>query len=159
MRNPSLLISLTTLLVSAMPLLAEVKLASPFTAHMVLQREMKMPVWGTAESGELVTVEFAGQKKTATAGADGRWQVALDSLPASDEGRVFTVSGSKTTQAIALDDVVVGEVWLASGQSNMDFSVSKKVKSFAGVTDEEKEIAAANFPFILLFTFTALPSY
>src|SRR5450432_3899793 len=104
-------------------LLAEVKLASPFTSHMVLQREMKVPVWGTADAGEQVAVEFAGQKKSATAGADGKWRVDLDALIASADGRVFAVAGSKTAHPLQLDDVLVGEVWLASGQSNMAFTV------------------------------------
>ena len=138
---------------------AEIKLASPFTSHMVLQREMKVPVWGTAEAGEKVTVEFAGQTISVAADQAGQWRVDLKSLKASAEGRTFTVTGSKTAQPIKLDDVVVGEVWLASGQSNMDFSMSKKVKYFAGVTDEEKEIAAANYPLIRMFTGKAAKAY
>src|SRR6185437_5068186 len=66
--------------------------------------------------------------------------------------RMFRVAGSKTTTPVELSDVLVGEVWLASGQSNMDFSMSKKVKSFAGVANEEQEIAAANYPLIRMFT-------
>lgn len=138
---------------------AEVKLASPFTSHMVLQREAKIPVWGTAEPGEKVTVEFAGQKKSSQADAAGKWRVDLKPLKASAEGRRFIVSGSQTAQSIQLEDVLVGEVWLASGQSNMDFSVSKKVKYFAGVTNEEEEIAAANYPLIRIFTGAATKTY
>ena len=107
-------------------LLAEVKLASPFTSHMVLQRDMKVPVWGTAEAGEEVTVEFAGQKQSVKAGADGKWRVDLKPLEASAESRTLTVTGSHTAQPIKLDDVLVGEVWLASGQSNMDFPCRKR---------------------------------
>jgi sialate O-acetylesterase len=138
---------------------AEVRLASPFTSHMVLQRDKPVPVWGTADAGETVTVEFAGQKISATAGADGQWRADLKPLAASAESRTFTVSGSKTASPIQLEDVLVGEVWLASGQSNMDFSMSKKVKSFAGVTNEEAEIAAANYPLIRMFTGDAAKAY
>jgi sialate O-acetylesterase len=138
---------------------AEVKLASPFTSHMVLQRDMKVPVWGTADSGEQVTVEFAGQKISATADADGKWRVDLEPLKVSADGQTFTVTGSKTAQPISLDDVLVGEVWLASGQSNMDFSMSKKVKYFAGVTNEDEEIAAANYPLIRMFVGNAAKTY
>src|ERR1035437_2913783 len=146
------LLATLALLSMTSSLLAEVKLASPFTSHMVLQREMKVPVWGTAAPSEKVTVEFAGQKKSIVAAADGKWRVTLNAMKASLEGRTLTVTGSHTGQLIQLDDVLVGEVWLASGQSNMDFSVSKKVKYFAGVTNEEQEIAAANYPLIRMFT-------
>ncbi len=138
---------------------AEVRLASPFTDHLVLQRETSVPVWGTADAGETVTVEFAGQKISTTTAADGGWRVVLQPLTASAESRTLTVSGSKTAQAIRLNDVLVGEVWLASGQSNMDFSLSKKVKYFAGVTNEEQEIAAANYPLIRMFTGEAAKAY
>src|ERR1035437_9518809 len=152
-------ISLLALLLTASPLLAEVKLASPFTSHMVLQRDMKVPLWGTADAGERVTVEFAGQKISTKAGADGKWRVEFQALKDSAESRTLTVTGGHTTQPIKLDDVLVGEVWLASGQSNMDFSMSKKVKYFAGVRNEEQEIAAANYPLIRMFTGDAAKAY
>ena len=138
---------------------AEVHLASPFTSHMVLQRDMKAPVWGTADAGETVTVEFAGQKISAQADADGNWRANFKPLKVSAEGRRLTVTGSHTAQPITLDDVLVGEVWLASGQSNMDFSMSKKVKYFSGVTNEDQEIAAANYPLIRMFIGEASKAY
>jgi sialate O-acetylesterase len=138
---------------------ADVKLASPFTSHMVLQREKPVPVWGTADAGEQVMVEFAGQKISTTAGADGKWRVDLKPLEASAESRKFTVAGSRTAHPLTLDDVLVGEVWLASGQSNMDFSMSKKVKGFAGIRDEETEIAAANYPLIRMFVGKSSKTY
>jgi sialate O-acetylesterase len=138
---------------------AEVRLASPFTSHMVLQRDMKVPVWGTADAGETVTVEFAGQKISAQADANGNWRADLKPLEVSAESRTLTVTGSHTAQPITLDDVLVGEVWLASGQSNMDFSMSKKVKYFAGVTNEDVEIAAANYPLIRMFIGDASKAY
>jgi len=140
-------------------LMAEVRLASPFTSHMVLQCDAKVPVWGRAGDGELVTVEFAGQRKNVKADAAGNWRVELNPLKVSAEGRTFTVTGSQTAQPVKLEDVLVGEVWLASGQSNMDFSLSKKVKYFAGVTNEEQEIAAANYPLIRMFTANATKAY
>jgi sialate O-acetylesterase len=158
-RKYFILTTLVALLLTASSLLAEVKLASPFTSHMVLQREMKVPVWGTAAPGEKVTVEFAGKKKSIVAAADGKWRVDLKPLKTSTEGRTLIVTGSHTGQPIQLDDVLVGEVWLASGQSNMDFSVSKKVKYFAGVTNEEQEIAAANYPLIRMFTGKSAKTY
>lgn len=133
-------------------LFAEVKLASPFTSHMVMQRETKVPVWGTAAPGEEVTVVCAGQNKSVKAGANGEWRVELDPLAVSAEGRALKVTGSVSSAPVVLEDVLVGEVWLASGQSNMDFPVSKKRAYFAGVINEEQEIAAANFPQIRMFT-------
>lgn len=150
---------LAVVLFAANSSLADVELASPFTSHMVLQCDMKVPVWGTADAGEIVTVEFAGQKISTTADADGKWCVNLKLLKASAESRALVVTGDHTAQPIMLDDVLVGEVWLASGQSNMDFSMSKKVKYFAGVTNEEAEIAAANYPHIRMFIGDAQKTY
>jgi sialate O-acetylesterase len=151
--------SLFALLLNASPLLADVKLASPFTSHMVLQRDMKVPVWGTADAGEKITVEFAGQKISATADADGKWRADLEPLKVSADAQTFTVTGSKTAQPISLDDVLVGEVWLASGQSNMTFPVSKAHAAYAGLTNEEQEIAAANYPLIRMFTAADAKTY
>ena len=98
---------------------AALKLGTPFADGMVLQREMKVPVWGSADAGAAVTVSFAGQKVRARAGADGEWRVDLAPLVASKEGRRLTVSSASET--ITLDDVLVGEVWYCSGQSNAEF--------------------------------------
>ena len=144
---------LLALFLAAGPLPAAVKPASSFTSHMVLQCDLKVPVWGTAEPGEEVTVEFAGQKKSALADADGNWRVDLDAMKMSAEGRILTITGSHTAQTIQLDDVLVGEVWLCSGQSNMDFTVAMTKKYyFAGVTNEAAEVAAANYPRIRMFS-------
>ena len=138
---------------------AAVQLASPFTTHMVLQRDQPVPVWGTAEAGEQVTVEFAAQKKSAAADATGKWRIDLDALAASSEGRVFRVMGSMTAEPVVLDDVLVGEVWLCSGQSNMVHTVSKSAYKWAGVINEAEEIAAANYPLIRMFTGEAAKAY
>ncbi len=97
---------------------AKVATATPFADNMVLQRDRAVPVWGTADAGETVTVSFAGQVKSVTADAKGAWRIALDPLPASKENRVLKVSGSANTEEIR--NVLVGEVWFASGQSNME---------------------------------------
>lgn len=94
------------------------RLANVFADNMVLTREMPAPVWGFAEPGEEITVEFAGQSKSAHAEANGRWQVTLDPLKASNEGRALIARSTKTG-SITINNIVVGEVWLASGQSNM----------------------------------------
>lgn len=99
---------------------ADVKLPSILGSEMVLQQELNVPIWGKADPGEKVTVTFAGQTKSAVAGEDGKWRIALDPLKASAEGRTLTVSGKNT---INLEKVVVGEVWLCSGQSNMQLAL------------------------------------
>ena len=90
-----------------------------FNHHMVLQREMPVPIFGTDTPGTAVTVQFAGQSKTGTTDKDG-WRVVLDPLTASGEGRELAVSGS--TQ-VTLRDILVGEVWMGCGQSNMVIAV------------------------------------
>ena len=94
-------------------LLALVKLAAPFTDGAILQRDMRVPIWGTGAAGETVRVSFAGQERTTVVGADGRWRVDLEPLAASSEGRDLTAND------LTVRDVLVGEVWLCSGQSNM----------------------------------------
>lgn len=137
-RLPALCL-LVALLVPA--LRAEVVLAPLFQDHAVLQRDKPLPVWGRAAPGERVTVAFRNQRAGATTGADGRWIVYLEPVPASAEPAELTVTGKNT---VTIRDVLVGEVWLASGQSNMAWPVSKSA-------DAANEIAAANFPLIREF--------
>jgi sialate O-acetylesterase len=115
---------LITLLLIAPLHAADLKLAALFSDHMVIQREKPVPVWGWADAGENITVEFAGQKKNATADANGKWLVKLDPLTASAESRTLTVQSTKPGRKLQIADVLVGEVWLGSGQSNMAMRVS-----------------------------------
>ena len=94
-------------------LIAAVRFAAPFTTGAVLQREMMVPVWGTADTGEKICVSFAGQEKMTSAGADGKWRVDLDPMSACSEGRILRANDCM------IKDVLVGEVWLCAGQSNM----------------------------------------
>ncbi|MGD1000529.1 MAG: sialate O-acetylesterase [Candidatus Brocadiia bacterium] len=103
---------------------AAVRLARLFGDGMVLQREMPVPVWGFAKAGENVTVRFGGQEKSATADASGKWMVRLDAMPASASPREMTVAGENT---LTLKDVLVGEVWLCGGQSNMEMTVNNSL--------------------------------
>jgi len=130
--------------------LAALRLGSPFTDHAVLQRDQPVPVWGWADPGATVVVEFANQQKRATADAQGAWRVLLDPLSQSATSRAMTITAGADSRT--LRDVLVGEVWLASGQSNMVFTLSKSRYRWAGVINEEAEIAAANYPLIRLFT-------
>lgn len=102
--------------------LAEVLLPKVMGSGMVLQRDVAVPIWGWAAVGEEVTVEFAGQVKTALPDSTGKWMVSLDPLEASVEPRSLVIRGANV---LTLDDVLVGEVWLASGQSNMEWTFSQ----------------------------------
>jgi sialate O-acetylesterase len=106
---------------------------------------MPAPVWGTASPGEKVTVSFAGQTKSAEAGQDGKWKVVLDPLKTSATGAALTVAGNNT---IELKNVLVGEVWICSGQSNMEWAVRSAL-------NPQEEIAAADHPQIRLYNVPA----
>ena len=93
-----------------------VELGAPFTDNAILQREMQVPVWGWSKPGIKVTVTFAGQKKIATAGNDGKWMLKLDPFKANVKPQEMVVTQS-TGQTRTLKNILVGEVWLASGQS------------------------------------------
>lgn len=112
---------------------AEVRLSRIFGDGMVLQCEAAVPVWGWAKPAEKVTVRFGGQEKSATGDEGGRWMVRLDAMPASRSRREMIVAGENT---LRLKDVLVGEVWLCGGQSNMEMTV-------AGCLAFEPEKAAA----------------
>ncbi|MEJ6730011.1 MAG: sialate O-acetylesterase [Akkermansiaceae bacterium] len=111
--------ALAFLFASQSVILAEVQLASLFQDGMVLQREMVVPIWGLADAGEEVTVSFADQKKSTKADQSGKWFVRLDALNGSKEGSELKVSGANQ---LTLKNVVVGEVWICSGQSNMQMA-------------------------------------
>ena len=151
---------LTLCAISGSCLAGPLTLPSVFSDQMVLQRDQKVPVWGVAAPQAGITVEFAGQSKSTTAGADGRWRVDLDPMPASAESRVFKVSASgQPPETVSFQDVLVGEVWLCSGQSNMDLPLGGTRKN--RVENSEAEVAAANYPLIRLFqtpkTYAAKP--
>ncbi len=124
------------LLLTALSARAEVKLPGIFGDHMVLQREQKLPIWGWASPGEAVSVQFDNQAAlTTTADAQGKWRVELPPHPAGGP-HTLTVKASNT---ITFQDVLMGEVWLCSGQSNMEFVVGS-------ADNAQSEIAAANYP-------------
>src|SRR5262245_50009910 len=118
---------------------ADVSLHNLFTDHMVLQRGMSVPVWGWADEGERVTVEFRGHK-VSTRTRQGKWMVELSKLEAGGPSDL-KVTGKNT---LIVHDVLVGEVWIASGQSNMEWPVRLSFEPMA-------EIQAANNPDLRLF--------
>jgi len=120
---------------------ADVVLPNVVGSHMVLQRDLPVPIWGFATAGEKVTISFAGQEVSATTASDGTWRVTLDSLTASSEGREMKIRGKNE---ITLENILVGEVWICSGQSNMEWRLTQIMKG-------GEEIKAANHPKIRLF--------
>jgi len=120
---------------------ADAELPTLFSDHMVLQQSREIPIWGKADPGEQVAVTLAGRTSSATADEHGRWSVRLAELPAGGPF-TLTVRGKKE---IVIKDVMIGEIWIASGQSNMAFSLS-------GAEGGAEEVAKANYPQIRLFT-------
>lgn len=120
---------------------ATVEAAQIFTDHMVLQREIAVPVWGWAKAGETITVSIDGQEQKAVTGPDGRWQVRLAPLHLGAP-RTLIISGAGET--LRFSDILIGDVWVCAGQSNMVWSVS-------AAKDAKQEIAAATYPEIRLF--------
>lgn len=121
---------------------ADVKLPKIFGDNMVLQQGMAVPVWGTAAANEKVTVTFGDKTAEATADADGKWSLKLPESPASAEPKTLTVKGNNE---VTFKNVLVGEVWVCSGQSNMEWPISMSL-------NPKEETAAANFPQIRMIT-------
>ena len=117
---------------------AAVELPNIFSDHSVLQMDCAVPVWGTAKPGEKVSVEFAGQNKETTVDTQGNWMIKLEPMLASAVPRTMTVRSSDSERK--LSDVLVGEVWLCSGQSNMYHPIGK-LKFSEGVIGGAAEIA------------------
>jgi sialate O-acetylesterase len=123
---------------------AFLKSPSVIANNMVLQQGIKVPLWGWAEVGSQVTVSFAGQTKTAISNKAGRWDLKLDTLKASSENRELTISSGQVKNVYK--NVLVGEVWVASGQSNMQWTLP-------GSDMPKAQLAKLNFPLIRMITF------
>ncbi|MHC4147876.1 MAG: sialate O-acetylesterase [Planctomycetota bacterium] len=143
----SLILFITFLYVAVLPVSADVKLPHIIGSHMVLQRDMPVPIWGWADPSEQVTVILAGNRATTAADHKGNWMVRLPALEAPGPHKM-TVTANNT---IELTDILVGEVWLCSGQSNMAMVVKD-------IRDGEAEVAAANYPQIRLLEVPTIPS-
>ncbi|MBT3374484.1 MAG: cellulase family glycosylhydrolase [Lentisphaerae bacterium] len=113
-------VAITTATVDTLPL----RLAGVFSDHAVLQRDRPVPVWGWATPGAEITVEFAGQSKAVTVAAAGKWQVTLDPMPASSEPRTLVAATRNPHLESRVSDLLVGDVWLCSGQSNMALALA-----------------------------------
>lgn len=133
-----LLLSIVVFAGVAPQLWADVKLPGFFSNHMVMQQGVPVQVWGWADEGESITVLMGEAKAETVAGPDGRWRVKLPSLQAGQKPHSLKVTGKNV---VSVEDILIGEVWLCSGQSNMEWTVSRSANS-------EAEIAAADFPMI-----------
>jgi len=127
---------------------ADVQLPAVIGDHMVLQQNKPLPIWGWADPGENVTVTLGASKASVTADQRGAWRVTLAPAQASDNPVEMTIAGRNT---VKVTDILIGEVWVGSGQSNMQWSVQ-------AAKDSEKEIAAADYPSIRLFLVPLVPS-
>jgi sialate O-acetylesterase len=146
--SPSrLLLALAALAAMPVAALADPKFASLFQDHAVLQRDKPIQIWGTADAGEHLAVAFGGQTVSVTATGDGKWLATLDPQTANSEGADLIVAGKSV---VTIHDVVVGDVWICSGQSNMEFTVEAKDGVY-GVENAPSEIAAARYPSIRQF--------
>jgi len=127
---------------------ATVECARLFTDHLVLQRDRPVPVWGRAAPGETIVVEFAAQRHETVATADGSWRVTLPPLTASFNARSLVVRGAANT--LTFSDVLVGEVWFCSGQSNMEKPIGPMARQ-RPTTGHELDLLTAHQPALRLF--------
>jgi len=118
-------------------------LSNIFQTNMVLQRDKPLSIWGWADPGEEITVSFAGRHAGTKAAPDRSWQVTLEPVPANSTPQTMTVKGK--TRTLTLENILVGDVWILGGQSNMEFEIAK-------VDDGPLEVVSANFPQIRLLT-------
>ena len=130
----------------------ELKLAAMFSDHMILQRDRPVPVWGWSDAGVEVTVGFAGQTRTSVADTSGRWMAKLDAMQANPKPRTMTVAGSNGGRAV-IQDVLVGDVWLCSGQSNMAMTVDGKTGwlYIGGIANAKEEVRNSSNPLLRQF--------
>ena len=140
---------LTAFFLISTPALADVRLPKILGSHMVLQRESMVTIWGWADPGEAVSVagDWLQTAQRTKAGDDGRWRVRIQTGPAGGR-HTLTISGGNT---VKLDDVLFGEVWIASGQSNMEMPLIKVSGAYTGIKDFQREVSAAGHPEIRLF--------
>ncbi|MBX9738044.1 MAG: hypothetical protein K2X32_14070, partial [Phycisphaerales bacterium] len=124
------------------PCLADVSVNNMFGDHMVLQQGIRNKVWGKAEPGEAVTVTLGSQTKSVAAGPDGAWHVLLDPVNEYGGPHTLIIKGKNT---VTFNDVLIGEVWVCAGQSNMQWPVNQS-------KDADIEKAAAKFPAIRIIS-------
>ena len=118
-----------------------------FQSNMVLQRDKPISVWGWADASENVTVSIGGNEQTTTAAEDRMWKVTLSALAVNPTPQTMTIKSGQTT--LTLDNILIGDVWVLGGQSNMEFPLDR-------IENGELEIISANFPNIRILTVPAM---
>jgi len=141
MKNLKLILTVVAIIISTLISKADVRIADIFSDNMVLQRDINLKVWGTADPGEKLYVSFNGQKQRTKADKKGKWSVIFKPMKAEGEPLNMTIHGKNE---IVLKNILIGDVWICSGQSNMQMKVSES-------NNAEKEIEKANYPNIRLF--------
>jgi len=141
-KNLFIITGMLLILCMASDLLAEVKVAQIFGDNMLLQRDIPVQIWGWADEGEKVTVSFNGQEQSVTADKNGKWLLKLSPMKANKTPSQLTITG---TNKLILKNILIGDVWICSGQSNMQMSLNQVIQG-------AKEVAEANYPTIRLMT-------
>ena len=141
MKNITLILTVAAIAFSTLICKADVSVADIFSDHMVMQRNLNVKVWGNADPGEKLYVNFNGQKLRTKADKNGKWSIILKPMKAGGPFNM-TIRGKNE---IVLKDILIGDVWVCSGQSNMGMKVIE-------TTNAQKEISEANYPNIRLFT-------
>ncbi|HTG67259.1 MAG TPA: hypothetical protein VL859_12880, partial [Flavobacterium sp.] len=154
MKNKTSILLVMLMIFVSNLVMAQIKPNSLFNDHMVLQRGVAIPVWGTASANESVTVSLNGKSVAVKADANGNWMVKLPKQEAGGPYKMEIVGKNR----MVYNDVYVGDVWLCSGQSNMDMTVAKETRYWCGVTNEAEEVANAKFPLIRFFDVEYTPS-
>ena len=141
-------IALLAVFIVTLQVYAELTPAPVFNDHMVLQRDMIVPVWGKADPAAEITISINQINQSTTASDSGNWTMELPAMPAGGPYQM-TISDSSTT--ITYGDIYIGDVWLCSGQSNMDMTVAMGNQYWCGVDNADQEVANADYPLIRVF--------
>ena len=144
----SLVVAVGVLLTGGQAARADVTLPEVISNNMVLQKDIPLPIWGWADAGEEVSVTLGESTVNATADTAGKWKVTLPAIKTAGGPHEMTVKGKNE---IKVSNILVGEVWAGSGQSNMQWAVQQSVNG-------KKEVETANFPKIRLFMIPLVPS-
>ena len=150
-----LLVTLVSILLFSSVTKADVWMPSMFSDNMVLQQKKELSFWGTADPAEKISVTIGDNQSETTTNSNGKWQLKMPAMKATTTPLTIVVSGNNKLQ---FKNVLVGEVWICSGQSNMDMTVAQEDRYWCGVYNEAQEVASANYPHIRVFDVDFTPN-